>query len=125
MSEKRRDNKGCVFRTGESQRKDGRYLYKSVDGYHGFLFVDDTGRPNTARRYQDILKYAVREYNQTHADQLPKVTPHVLRRTFCTRLANRNINPKSLQYIMGHSDINITLNLYPTFRSTVLKQKKL
>ena len=31
MSEKRRDSKGRVLRTGESQRKDGRYLYKYVD----------------------------------------------------------------------------------------------
>ena len=84
----------------------------TVDGYHDFLFVDGSGRPNTARRYQDVLKYTVQEYNQTHTDQLPKVTPHVLRHTFCTHLANKNINPKSLQYIMGHSDINITMNLY-------------
>lgn len=32
--------------------------------------------------------------------------------TFCTRLAQKNMNPKNLQYIMGHSNISITLNLY-------------
>ena len=31
MSEKRRDNKGRLLKTGESQRTDGRYLYKYVD----------------------------------------------------------------------------------------------
>lgn len=31
MSEKRRDNKNRVLRNGESQRKDGRYMYKYVD----------------------------------------------------------------------------------------------
>ena len=31
MSEKRRDNKGRLLKTGESQRADGRYLYKYVD----------------------------------------------------------------------------------------------
>lgn len=31
MSEKRRDSKGRILRTEESQRKDGRYLYKYVD----------------------------------------------------------------------------------------------
>lgn len=36
MKEKRRDNKGRILRTGESQRTDGRYLYK---------YVDDTGTP--------------------------------------------------------------------------------
>lgn len=33
MSEKRRDNKGRILKTGESQRKDGRYLYKYVDAF--------------------------------------------------------------------------------------------
>ncbi|NMS88268.1 integrase, partial [Clostridioides difficile] len=26
MKEKRRDNKGCILHTGESQRTDGKYL---------------------------------------------------------------------------------------------------
>lgn len=43
---------------------------------------------------------------------LPHITPHILRHTFCTRLAQKNMNPKNLQYIMGHSNIAITLNLY-------------
>lgn len=33
MSEKRRDNKGRILKTGESQRKDGRYLYKYTDSF--------------------------------------------------------------------------------------------
>ncbi len=36
MAEKRRDNKGRILRTGESQRKDGRYAYK---------YTDSTGKP--------------------------------------------------------------------------------
>ena len=38
--------------------------------------------------------------------------PHTLRHTFCTRLASKNMNPKDLQYIMGHSNISITMNWY-------------
>jgi len=33
MSEKRRDSRGRILRNGESQRKDGRYLYKYTDMY--------------------------------------------------------------------------------------------
>lgn len=32
-SEKRRDNKNRVLRTGESQRKDGRYVYNYIDTF--------------------------------------------------------------------------------------------
>ncbi len=31
MSEKRRDNKDRILRSGESQRKDGRYMYTHLD----------------------------------------------------------------------------------------------
>ena len=31
MSEKRRDNKGRVLRTGEGQRSNGQYYYKYMD----------------------------------------------------------------------------------------------
>ena len=84
----------------------------TVDGYSGFLFVSESGKPYLADHYQTVLRRAVQRYNKTHAEQMPKISPHVLRHTFCTRLASKNINPKSLQYIMGHADINITLNLY-------------
>ena len=84
----------------------------TVDGYSGFLFVSESGKPYLADHYRTVLRRAVQRYNKTHAEQLPKISPHVLRHTFCTRLASKNMNPKSLQYIMGHADINITLNLY-------------
>ena len=44
--------------------------------------------------------------------KLPHITPHVFRHTFCTNLANAGMNVKSLQYLMGHSDVGTTLNIY-------------
>lgn len=38
--------------------------------------------------------------------------PHVCRHTFCSKMAKSGMNPKSLQYIMGHADISVTLNTY-------------
>lgn len=43
---------------------------------------------------------------------MPKVTPHICRHTFCSRMASAGMNPKTLQYIMGHSDIGAILNTY-------------
>ena len=45
-------------------------------------------------------------------EQLPNITPHSLRHTFCTRMANAGMNPKALQYIMGHANITMTLDYY-------------
>ena len=40
------------------------------------------------------------------------ITPHVLRHTFCTNMANAGMDLKSLQYLMGHSDAGVTMNVY-------------
>ena len=66
----------------------------------------------TVQDYTSTLRNIVKKYNKYHDESLPKITPHILRHTFCTRLAQKNMNPKNLQYIMGHSSIMITLNLY-------------
>lgn len=34
------------------------------------------------------------------------------RHTFCSNMAKSGMNPKMLQYIMGHSDISVTMNTY-------------
>ena len=38
--------------------------------------------------------------------------PHVCRHTFCSNMAKSGMNPRTLQYIMGHADISVTLNTY-------------
>ncbi len=40
------------------------------------------------------------------------VSPHICRHTYCTNMARAGMNPKTLQYLMGHSDISITMNVY-------------
>ncbi|MCI8433152.1 MAG: tyrosine-type recombinase/integrase, partial [Lachnospiraceae bacterium] len=63
-----------------------------------------------------------------HEEALPKVmTPHTLRHTFCTNLANAGMNPKALQYIMGHSNITMTLSYYAhaTFASARAEMERL
>ena len=52
---------------------------------------------------------------------------HGLRHTFCTNLANAGMNPKALQYIMGHSNITMTLNYYAhaTFASARAEMERL
>lgn len=83
-----------------------------IGGHRDFIFLNQKGYPQTGTNYSATFKNLVKKYNKTHKEALPNITPHILRHTFCTRLANKNMNPKSLQYIMGHSNINITLNLY-------------
>ena len=83
-----------------------------IDGHTGFLFLDKDGKPKVALHLEHVMKRMVDRYNDTHEDKLPSITPHVLRHTFCTEMANSEIDLKSLQYLMGHSDAGVTLNVY-------------
>ena len=83
-----------------------------IDGYSDFLFINRNGNPQVAVNYEAVFRKLVDKYNSKHEEPLPKITPHVMRHTFCTRLANAGMNPKALQYVMGHSNITITLNLF-------------
>lgn len=83
-----------------------------VDGYSGFLFLDKNGRPMVALQWEKYFQHIREKYNKIYRVQMPKVIPHVCRHTFCSNMAKSGMNPKTLQYIMGHSDISVTLNVY-------------
>lgn len=95
----------------------------TIDNYTGFLFLTKRGTITNAKIWEYRFNMIVRKYNSTHEYQLPKITPHVCRHTFCSRMANSGINPKTLQYIMGHSTIGITLNTYSHINSQEAKKE--
>lgn len=83
-----------------------------VDGHTGFLFLDKNDMPMVALHWEKYMQHIREKYNRIYRMQLPKITPHVCRHTFCSNMAKSGMNPKTLQYIMGHSDISVTLNTY-------------
>ena len=54
----------------------------------------------------------VGRYNDIYWVQMSNITSHISRRTFCSNMAKSVMNPKTLQYLMGHSDISVTMNVY-------------
>ncbi len=83
-----------------------------IEGRSGFLFLDKNEMPMVALHWEKYFKHIREKYNKIYKIQMPKVTPHVCRHTFCSNMAKSGMNPKTLQYIMGHSDIGVTLNTY-------------
>ena len=47
-----------------------------------------------------------------NAELLPTVSAHIMRHTACTRMAEKRIDIKVLQYIMGHAHIDVTMDVY-------------
>ena len=83
-----------------------------IDGRTGFLYLDKNGRPMVALHWEKYFQHICQKYNKIYKVQMPKVTPHVCRHTYCSNMAKSGMNPKTLQYLMGHSDIGVTLNTY-------------
>ena len=100
-----------MFRAIIEDREAPKYE-KIIDGYPGFLFVDKNGNPLVSMHWQHRLNHMVKRYNDIYRVQMPNITPHVCRHTYCSNMAKSGMNPKTLQYLMGHSDIAVTLNVY-------------
>lgn len=84
-----------------------------IDGYSNFLLLDKNHRPKVALHIENEMRWALKKYKKLFPDKpLPHITPHVFRHTFCTNMANAGMDIKSLQYLMGHSDASITMNVY-------------
>ncbi len=93
-----------------------------VDGYSDFVFMTRTGKPYTNANVNRIIGDIVKAYNEEETRKaveekrapvlLPSFSAHSLRHTFCTRFCESTSDIKSVQAIMGHSDIQTTLGIY-------------
>ena len=67
-----------------------------IDGYGGFLFTDIKGYPEVAMHWEHRFKHMLNRYNEIYRVQMPKITPHVCRHTYCSNMAKARMNPKTL-----------------------------
>lgn len=86
---------------------------KTVNGYSGFILYDKYHNLKVALHIENEFRWGLAKYTKLHPDKpLPHITPHVFRHTFCTNMAAAGMDVKVLQYLMGHSEINVTMNIY-------------
>ena len=84
----------------------------AIDGYTGFVFINHLGFPKTRRNLEGSMREVRKKHIELGLGELPQITPHVLRHTFCSRMVEKGMNVKTLQLVMGHSDISTTLDVY-------------
>lgn len=81
--------------------------YKVIDFSNAeYIFVNKNGHITNNVTYDISLRAICKKYD------LPHISMHILRHTFATRCIEAGMKPKVLQIIMGHSNLNITMDLY-------------
>lgn len=84
----------------------------TLDGYTDFLFCTCHGTPTEDRSWNRRLTNIVAAYNKTHKVKLRDITPHILRHSFCSNEIKKGTPIKIVQYLMGHTNADTTLNVY-------------
>ena len=105
----------------EEQKENG-FNETEIDGITGFIFCNRFGSVPNPQTVNHTIKRIANNYNadevvrakKEHRDPiiLPNFSCHHLRHTFCTRLCENETNLKVIQSIMGHKNIETTLDIY-------------
>lgn len=124
------DVKNTLLREYRRQQEDGFNDFK-VDGYTNFIFRNRFNEPLNPFVVNRAIERMIRDANMIEEEVakaehrepvlLPHFSCHHLRHTFCTRLCENEPNIKVIQEIMGHKNIETTMDVY----NEATKEKKL
>ena len=106
---------------------------QEVAGRSGIVFINNRGMALNSYSIDGTIKRIISVYNQRERKEaetenrepelLPHISVHILRHTFCTRSVESGINIKTVQYLMGHSEIATTLNIYTHVNAEQVKSE--
>ena len=98
------------------------FCTQEIDGYSGFVFASSKGTVTLPSEVNNAIHSIIADYNNEEAARaktekrepllLPDFSAHHLRHTFCTRFCENESNLKVIQSVMGHKDIQTTMDIY-------------
>lgn len=105
-----------------NQKEYGYHSIVEIGGLKDFVFCNRFGNVHNASALNRVIKRIVDDYNAKEEVRawrekrepliLPRFSCHIIRHTFCTRLCENDVNIKVIQSVMGHKDVQTTLNIY-------------
>lgn len=105
----------------EEQLENG-FNESEIDVMSGFIFCNRFGMVPNPQTVNHTIKRIANSYNADEVVRakkerrdpiiLPNFSCHHLRHTFCTRLCENETNLKVIQSIMGHRNIETTMDIY-------------
>lgn len=102
--------KQCRTEQNKQKLHMGQY-WQPVEGMENLVFLTKTGRPHSDSNIRKLQKLIIEEMRQD-GHEIEDFTLHTLRHCFATRCIEAGMNPRTLQEIMGHSTLNVTMDLY-------------
>lgn len=104
----------------EYQKEAGLTCKATINGFTDFIFINRFGEVQHQGTLNKALRRIIRDCNFEVLDQkgkkepetLPPFSNHNLRHTFATRLCEAGVNIKVIQEILGHNDIEVTMDIY-------------
>lgn len=111
-----------AFQMEREEQEETGYNTAEIDGMTGFVFRNRYAGVISRESVNRTIKRIVDTYNgeealdarKHHRDPviLPAFTCHIMRHTFATRLCESDMNLKVIQSVMGHRDIQTTMDIY-------------
>ncbi len=99
-------------------------MFEPREGFENLVFTSKTNQPLNAANVKDSINYLVDKINRVHPEQyFEHLTPHGLRHTFATNCIEKGMKPKTLQKILGHNSLQMTMDLYCHVREETLQEE--
>ena len=121
-----------AFRDEYEAQKETGFNIQVVDGMSGFVFCNKDGNIHKPSVINLAIKRIYEAYNAEEIIKakresrrpvlIPHFSCHHIRHTFCTRFCENETNLKVIQSIMGHANIETTMDIYA--EATEIKKKE-
>lgn len=111
-----------AFMMEREEQEETGFNQTVIDGMSGFVFINKYGGVPNPQAINRTIKRISHSYNSEEVVKakkegrepiiIPDFSCHHLRHTFCTRLCEHESNLKVIQAIMGHRNIETTMDVY-------------
>lgn len=100
-----------------------------------FVFSNGVGKPIGAQKFAQYWRSLIREMDiiagaKTYRNKIVEhalsqdIVPYCLRHTYCTKLIEKQMPIKTVQYLMGHADIRITMDIYTHITKKMISESR-
>ena len=83
----------------------------AMEGFEDLVFVTRNNRPTQTFIVKECMDVCIRRIQKKHPE-FQTFSPHCFRHTFATRAVENGVPQKTLQRILGHGSLQMTMDLY-------------